>query len=379
MRFRAAVACYCGSRILQVCKCPKRRIDSAVLPHSDATAYADQLIALARRLSVGVKSVLLAMANRAELATRVDVMIDSCRPRGGGGVLACTAAAVVIITMSSLRMVAAPQSGSAQAAGRSAAVPGVAHYPTPDQPAGAARVTFDVVSIKPSSPGARGGGVQPMHGYQGYICNNTPLLTDMTVAYGVTPRQIQGGPSWMTSELFDIEAKSDQPHSIDELHLMLEHALEDRFQMKLHHQTRQETVIALKIGSGGIKFKEHEPPNDTNSPPMGLSGTPDKLELKGTNISMTYLAFFLTRLQPVPVLDQTGLSGHYDIDVTFQLPPPPDGGVAGDGGDGRRGGAPPDFSPLFEAMQQLGLRLDRGGKGPVDYLVIDSVQKPTGN
>jgi uncharacterized protein (TIGR03435 family) len=51
--------------------------------------------------------------------------------------------------------------------------------------------------------------------------------------------------------------------------------------------------------------------------------------------------------------------------------------VAGDGG---RGAGPPDFSPLFDAIRaQLGLRVDKGGKGPVDYLVIDSVQKPAGN
>lgn len=320
------------------------------------------------------------MTDRCIRHADADPVVAAAPQRGRQGVLspalACAVGAVLFVSMSPLRMVAAPQSGPTQSAGSSTVVPGIAHYPTPDQPEGTLRLTFDVVSVKPAPPDEQGGVVQPMPGYKGYMCDKTPLLTDMTVAYGVTPRQIQGGPSWMNSDRFDIQAKSDQPHNIDELHLMLEHALEDRFQMKLHHKTMQETVIALKVESRGIKFKEHEPADDPKSPPIGITGTPDKLELTGTNVSMTYLAFFLTRLQPTPVLDQTGLSGHYDIDVTFQLPPP-EGGVAGDGG---RGAGPPDFSPLFDAIRaQLGLRVDKGGKGPVDYLVIDSVQKPTGN
>ncbi|HWG36309.1 MAG TPA: TIGR03435 family protein [Terriglobales bacterium] len=261
------------------------------------------------------------------------------------------------------------------ALGVSAAAQGMPHYPTPDQPLGTPRLEFDIVSVKPAPPGQRDGGVQPTPGYQGYTLDNTPLFTDMTVAYGVVANQIEGGPSWIRADRWDIEAKSDQPHTIDDLHLMLEHALEDRFALKLHHETRQESVLSLEVDSKGARLTTHEPANDTHTPPLGIvpADRPGVLELQGTNGSMSYLAFFCSRVQQLPVLDRTELSGHYDISVEFTLPPRPEGGAAGTP-------QPPDLSPLFDAMRdQLGLRLVRGSKGAVDHIVIDSVHRPTGN
>jgi TonB family protein len=94
----------------------ERSCDDAVLERSEATAYADQLVALARRLSLAAKSPLLAMANHADLATRVGAVLDGRQRRGRAGrlpvTLACAAAAVLVLTMSPLKMVAAPQPGS---------------------------------------------------------------------------------------------------------------------------------------------------------------------------------------------------------------------------------------------------------------------------
>jgi TonB family protein len=94
----------------------ERACDDAVLGHSEATAYADQLVGLAQRLSVAAKSPLLAMANRADLATRVGAVLDSRQRRGRAGtlsmVLACAAAAVMLLTISPLTVVAAPQAGA---------------------------------------------------------------------------------------------------------------------------------------------------------------------------------------------------------------------------------------------------------------------------
>jgi TonB family protein len=94
----------------------ERSCDDAVLGRSDATAYADQLVGLARRLSVAPKSPLLAMANRADLATRVGAVLDSQQRRGRAGALpvalAWAAAAVLVLTISPLRIAAAPQSAS---------------------------------------------------------------------------------------------------------------------------------------------------------------------------------------------------------------------------------------------------------------------------
>jgi uncharacterized protein (TIGR03435 family) len=249
------------------------------------------------------------------------------------------------------------------------------HYPTPSQPPGQPRLEFEVVSIMPMAPDARGGqGVRPMPADQGYICDGATLVIDMMAAYGVTRRQIEGGPSWIRSDRWNIEAKADHPYDVDDLHIMLEHALEDRFGLKLHRETRQENVLSLEVDRGGVKLKEHEPPNDPDTPPMGirLEGG-GAAELDGTNISMSYLAFFLSRIQPEPVLDRTGLTGHYDVSVAFTLPPPPPRGEDA-------APPPPNLGPLYEVLRHtLGLRVVRGGKGPVDYLVIDSVHKPTAN
>jgi len=99
----------------------ERSCDDAVLGRSEATAYADQLVGIAQRLSVAAKmpvgrSPLLAMANRADLAARVGAVLDGRQPRGRAGTLpvafACVAAAALVLTISPLRMVAAPQSAA---------------------------------------------------------------------------------------------------------------------------------------------------------------------------------------------------------------------------------------------------------------------------
>jgi TonB family protein len=102
----------------------ERSCDDAVLRGSEATAYADQLVGLAQRLSssgktAGAKSPLLAMANRADLAARVGAVLDSRQRRGRAGTvpvaLACAAAAVLVLTVSPLRMVASPQTARTEA------------------------------------------------------------------------------------------------------------------------------------------------------------------------------------------------------------------------------------------------------------------------
>ena len=92
----------------------ERSCDDAVMARSEATAYADQLVGLARRLSMAAKSPLLGMANRADLAIRVGAVLDGRQRRGRAGpflvALGCAAAAVLVLTISPLRTVSAPQS-----------------------------------------------------------------------------------------------------------------------------------------------------------------------------------------------------------------------------------------------------------------------------
>jgi uncharacterized protein (TIGR03435 family) len=214
---------------------------------------------------------------------------------------------------------------------------------------------------------------------EGYICDGASLFTDITVAFGVSPWEIKGGPGWIRSQRWDIEAKADHPYSLNDLHIMLEHALEDRFGLKLRHETRMGHVLRLEVANGGPKLKPHVPSNDSKTPPImarpgggrGRSERPAWVTLTGTNVSMNYLAFFLSQAQATPVIDRTGLQGHYDITVRFAFPPRPPAG--------ERRFAAPNAGTLFEALpRELGLRVV-GGKGPVGELGIESAHKPTPN
>ena len=97
------------------------------------------------------------------------------------------------------------------------------------QPGAMAPENFHVASVKTTTarcPPACGL-IRSTPGSAGYHAEGATLRSLMTVAYGVTDRQISGGPRWIENERFDLEAKADRPRSIDELHIMLEHLLEE--------------------------------------------------------------------------------------------------------------------------------------------------------
>jgi uncharacterized protein (TIGR03435 family) len=202
-----------------------------------------------------------------------------------------------------------------------------------------------------------------MPGNQRYLANNVPLRLIMTVAYTVTDRQISGGPSWVGTDPYDIDAKSARPVSSDDLHTMLAHLIEERFQLKIRHETKELPVYELVVDKGSPKLTEHDPA-DLDHPPMG--GTPEGL--KGTNVTMNYFAFILARNLDRNVIDKTGLTAHYDLNLTFARELP-----------GGRGPADEDKPTIFTALkEQLGLKLVPT-KGPVDFLVIEHAEKPADN
>jgi uncharacterized protein (TIGR03435 family) len=231
-----------------------------------------------------------------------------------------------------------------------------------------ASLVFDVASVKPAKPDQRGGIIRQMPGNQRYIANNVPLRLIMTVAYSVTDRQISGGPSWIGTEPFDIDAKTVKSMSSDDLHTMLAHLIEERFQLKIRHEQREQPVYELVVDKGGSRLKEHDAA-DLDHPPMG--GTAAGLE--GTNVTMNYFAFVLSRNLDRNVIDKTGLAAHYDLKLEFARDLPPGVERAG-------GGAPVSDGPtIFTALkEQLGLRLVPA-KGPVDFLVIEGAEKPSDN
>lgn len=122
-----------------------------------------------------------------------------------------------------------------------------------------------------------------------------------TIAYQVTDRQIAGGPSWINNDRFDVEAKSSRPHNVDELHAMLGRVLEERFHLKVGREDREETVYLLNVAKDGPKMKEHDPA------PV----------LVGTNLSMDYLAFYLSRGQDRKTVNRTNLPANYDLKLRY--------------------------------------------------------------
>jgi uncharacterized protein (TIGR03435 family) len=241
-------------------------------------------------------------------------------------------------------------------------------------------LTFEVASVKPAA--RLSGYIHQLPGNQTYSIEGAPVRLIMTVAYQVTDRQISGGPSWMTawmtSDPFDITAKATRPRTSDELHVMLQHLLEERFQLKVRREARQEPVWALTVDKGGSKMPVHDPEDKVHEPIGGqaLRGSDGTMcpGVKGQNVTMNYFAFFLSRGMDRGVIDKTGLPGAYDVNMQYM----PEGMHLG----GRDGGGPeisPDCSDIFSALpKQLGLRLEPG-KGSVVHLVVEHAEKPTEN
>jgi len=230
---------------------------------------------------------------------------------------------------------------------------------------------FEVVSIKPSAPGGRGGIIRPMPGNQTYMANNMPLQAMMTVAYSVSNRQISGGPDWVATEPFDMTAKADRRCATEELHVLLQKLLEERFQLKLRHEQREMPVWDLVVDKGGSKMPQHDP-NDIDRGPM--TAGPNRRGLSGKNLPMNYFALVLSRLLDRNVVDKTGLPGYWDVTIDFVRDPLP-GAPLVNGEPPPAGDGPSIFTALRE---QLGLRLV-SSRGPVDYLVIESVERPSAN
>jgi uncharacterized protein (TIGR03435 family) len=239
------------------------------------------------------------------------------------------------------------------------------------QTAAAPPLTFDVVSIHPSDPGTQGGRIKPIPGDHGYTAQNFPVRLMIALMYKIPLRQVEGGPDWINNEGFDVEARADGPHSVDDLHTMYQNLLADRFGLRFHHDVREGNIYALTIDPSGLKLKPNTSPEDDKIP---VNGSP--AHTTGVRVPMVYLTWFLSLLlqnDGRPVVDQTGLTGNYDFVLSFRPILPPD--------------APPDALPpedrdlptLFDALRtQLGLRLT-ATRGPIDHLVIDHIEKPTPN
>lgn len=291
--------------------------------------------------------------------------------------------------------------------------------------------TFDVASIKPAEPSPNGmirvemngGPGTPDPGRLNY--RNVSLKSVLTAAFDVKDFQISG-PAWLDSERFDITAKIPQGATKEQMRVMLQNLLAERFKLAFHREKNEMNSYVLTVGKNGSKMKvaEAAPPVDPDAPPPqppqlpggrgpmqmtpGKDGFPDLAKMMGgrgdgpmmimmpgkakmqcLRCPLSRLADTLSQQLGKPVVDMTDLKEKYEFTLIFE--PEMGGGMrpmlamlgGGRGGDGGgRGGdgvlpqgndepAP----PLLSAVQdQLGLKLEQK-KAPVDLIVIDRIEK----
>jgi len=234
------------------------------------------------------------------------------------------------------------------------------------------RLEFEVASIRPSKPGADGGGIKPLPGGQTYVATNIPVKVMIKLMFHLNDRQISGDPGWLETDLYDVEAKADRSHNIDELHVMFQNLLADRFRLRFHKETRMLPAYELVVDKSGAKLTENKSPEHFDIPvrPTGFGN------LEATHCSMSYFSWILSQMLDRPVLDQTGLTQFYDfkLEWTPELPP----GLAAR--PDAAANLPPTNGPdIFTALrEQLGLKLE-SHKGPVEVMIIDHVERPSEN
>lgn len=260
----------------------------------------------------------------------------------------------------------------------------MAQAPAPSQAAPA----FEVASIRKNVSVSDGASVRAQPGGRLTVTNNT-LRNIIRNAYNLQNYQIIGGPDWMNNDRWDITAKAADDTPPPEMLLMLRTLLADRFKLVVRRETRQLPMFAVVLARpdgrlgpqlrastvdcaalfAAAKARGEQPPPTTNGRPTCGTRT-QRGNMMTTGTSMADFARNIAPSTGRPVVDKTGLKGSYDIDLTWtpdQGPPNPDGAAA----------PPGDGVSLFTAVQeQLGLKLD-AQLGPVDVLVIESVQPPT--
>lgn len=193
---------------------------------------------------------------------------------------------------------------------------------------------------------------------------NMTLRASIGMAYNVKELQVLGGPKWLDSERYDIDAKSAGAAHGPELMAMLQTLLAQRFQLGLHRETKMFQGYALQVSKGGLKMSAADPGKPSVSTHNG-SMTAEKA-------SMAILAENLSRRLKAQVDDATGTTSVFDF--KFEFPPHDNRETPASGDD------PGSYAAALSAalQDQLGLKLE-GRKIPLEVLVIDRAEKPAEN
>jgi uncharacterized protein (TIGR03435 family) len=226
--------------------------------------------------------------------------------------------------------------------------------------------TFEVAAIKPSAdlPGS----VSGIFESKGRInAKNVTLKRCVRGAYNIPEPQIVGGPKWFDQDRFYIEANTTMPAGDQDLMLMLQTLLADRFKLILHREQRPLAGYRLMVAKGGMKAQ-------VSAPDRGSVGHSQRGRIDAEACTMAQLALKLSEVLQMPVLDMTGLPERFDLKLEWtpedmQLKPP----------SADQPGSATEGPSIFTALQeQLGLKLE-AGKISTEVLVIDSAEKPSEN
>jgi uncharacterized protein (TIGR03435 family) len=253
---------------------------------------------------------------------------------------------------------------------------------------------FEAVSVKPNKAIDGGGMISPPTGSQLRVIN-VPLRTIINYSYNRRALQVVDAPEWTTSERFDITATYPMgaSHTVEEARAMLQNVLARRFGLRVHSDTRELPIYRLMLARQDrrlgpnltasdvdcVKYLADKNPQIIGTPPVGPGGArpacmmvQNRTYIMAGTRSMQELALALESVAGRRIVDDTQLSGNFDINVQWTLTPGLD--IQTIGSDTAAG-----TLSLFTALQeQLGLKLEPS-RGRVEVLVVDHVERPTEN
>jgi uncharacterized protein (TIGR03435 family) len=218
--------------------------------------------------------------------------------------------------------------------------------------------SFEVASIKPSKPSTDGMSI--FGDPNGRLSVQNATLKDLIrFCYRLRDFQILGGPKWLEVDRYDIAAKPEDRSQPEQVLLMMQQLLADRFQLKFHRESKEAPVYELMVARNGPKLRTPDP----NGKP-GIQGRRGRIDAWGT--PMPIFAQYLSQRLGRTVIDKTALTADYDFILEYQ--PDENEDVTTDRG-----------ASIFTAIQeQLGLRL-QPAKGSVEIFVIDRAETPSAN
>jgi uncharacterized protein (TIGR03435 family) len=230
---------------------------------------------------------------------------------------------------------------------------------------------FEVAAIKPASSAEldaiKRSGRSSLFPEQGIsISGNRVTVLGLTTetliraAYNLRAYQFSGGAGWTSTEAYDIAAKAETGTALSfaQVRLMLQTLLADRFRLEFHRETKEGPGYALGVGKSGSRLKTSAAPEYSTHVTAGKS----QVQMTLSKASIDQLCGRLSTFVSRPVVDQTGLTGVFDLKLSFT----PDDGES-------------ESPSIFTALQeQLGLKLE-STKTPIDVLIIDRIARPSAN